>query len=82
MTRVSSPVMRLFARALELEEGFFERFIDRHISVLSAMYYPHQDTPPRPGQLRAGAHTDFGTMTILKPDLAPGGLQVQSKSGE
>ena len=82
MTRVSNEIMRLFARALDLEEDFFARSIDRHISVLSAMYYPHQDSPPKPGQLRAGAHTDFGTMTILKPDLAPGGLQVQSKSGE
>jgi len=82
MTRVSNEIMRLFARALDLDKDFFARSIDRHISVLSAMYYPHQDAPPKPGQLRAGAHTDFGTMTILKPDLAPGGLQVQSRSGE
>ena len=29
--------------------------------------------------MRAAAHTDYGTMTILKPDDAPGGLQVLGK---
>jgi isopenicillin N synthase-like dioxygenase len=35
---------------------------------------PHVDEEPVPGQLRASAHTDYGTITILKSD-APG-LQV------
>ena len=82
MTYLSDTMMRLFACALGLEERHFETAIDRHISILSAMYYPDQPVPPRPGQLRAGAHTDFGTMTILKPDNAPGGLQVLTKSGD
>ena len=82
MTGLSETVMRLFAYALNLDENFFTPAIDRHISILSAMYYPDQSAVPRPGQLRAGAHTDFGTMTILKPDSAPGGLQVLTKDGE
>lgn len=81
MTRLSADMMRLFAMALNLPDDFFEDKIDRHISILGAMYYPEQTTPPAPGQLRAGAHTDFGTMTILRPDSAPGGLQVRSKAG-
>lgn len=82
MTGLSETIMRLFAHALDLDENFFTPAIDRHISILSAMYYPDQSEAPRPGQLRAGAHTDFGTMTILKPDSAPGGLQVLTKDGE
>ena len=35
-----------------------------------------------PGQLRASAHTDYGSVTILRPDDAPGGLQVLQKNGD
>ena len=81
MTKLSENLMQLFAQALGLKADHFHTQIDRHISILSAMYYPDQTNPPEPGQLRAGAHTDFGTMTILKPDNAPGGLQVMTKNG-
>jgi isopenicillin N synthase-like dioxygenase len=82
MDRLSSQVMRLFAYALELDDRHFETAFYRHPSVLSAIYYPEPPVPPREGQLRAGAHTDFGAMTILRPDNAPGGLQVMTRSGE
>ena len=35
-----------------------------------------------PGQLRAGAHSDYGSLTILKAEANPGGLQVYNKAGE
>lgn len=82
MTRLSEDILQLFASALELERDHFALHCDRHISILSAIFYPDQDPPPKPGQLRAGAHTDFGTLTILKPDQAPGGLEVLSKAGK
>jgi isopenicillin N synthase-like dioxygenase len=43
--------------------------------------YPHPEVPPLPGQLRASAHTDYGSLTILRQDNAPGGLQVLNKDG-
>ena len=82
MTGLAADMMRLFALALDLPEGFFDDKIDRHIAILGAMYYPDQAVPPEPGQLRAGAHTDFTTLTILRPDAAPGGLQVMTKAGD
>ena len=82
MDRLSRDMMHLFAAALCLGADHFDRSYARHPSVLSAIYYPDQPEPPAAGQLRAGAHTDFGTMTILRPDDAPGGLQVMTKEGE
>ena len=82
MDRLGLDLMRLFAEALDLEPGHFDGAFGHHQSVLSAMYYPDQPEPPREGQLRAGAHTDFGTLTILRPDNAPGGLQLKTKAGD
>jgi isopenicillin N synthase-like dioxygenase len=32
--------------------------------------------------LRAGAHTDYGSLTIVRPEAAPGGLQVFTQDGD
>jgi isopenicillin N synthase-like dioxygenase len=81
MEALAGRLMQLFALALDLPPGFFDDKIDRHISNMYINYYPAQITPPEPGQLRAGAHTDYGSLTILAPTEAPAGLQVQDKSG-
>lgn len=81
MERLSRTLMRLFARALHLDETYFDTAMRRHTSLLSAIFYPDQLDPPAEGQLRAGAHTDFDVMTILRPDNAPGGLELMTKSG-
>ena len=75
-------LMHLFAVALALPEAWFDDKIDHHFSIVSSIYYPPQRQPPLPGQLRAGAHTDYGSLTILAPTNAPGGLQVRTLSGE
>lgn len=82
MDRLSRNMMHLFAESLDLPADHFDSLYSRHPSVLSAIYYPDQTEAPAEGQLRAGAHTDFGTMTILRPDNAPGGLQVMTRQGE
>ena len=81
MEVLSARLMRLFALALDLPPGFFDDKIDRPISNMYINYYPVQLTPPQPGQLRAGAHTDYGSLTILAPTIAPAGLQVQDQAG-
>jgi isopenicillin N synthase-like dioxygenase len=75
-------LMRIFALALDLPEAFFRDKVDRHISGIRVINYPAQPEAPPPGQLRAGAHSDFDAVTILKADQAPGGLQVQNRGGE
>jgi len=81
MERLASDLMRIFAVALKLPENYFAGFFDKHISQQVTNYYPAVETPPQPGQLRAGAHTDYGSLTILYPAVSPGGLQVMSSSG-
>jgi isopenicillin N synthase-like dioxygenase len=79
--RLALHLMSLFAEALDLPANFFDHYFDRHASILRLVHYPAQPTPPLPGQLRAGPHTDFGTLTILRIDDALGGLQVRDRKG-
>lgn len=76
MEALAVELMRLFAVALELPEGYFDDKIDRHFSTLPSNLYPALPDEVAPGQLRAGPHTDFGSLTVLAMDEAPGGLQV------
>lgn len=81
MGALATSLMRLSALALGLPENYFDDKIDRHISRLNVRLYPEQKVAPLPGQLRAGAHTDYGTVTILKPGDTVGGLQIADASG-
>jgi isopenicillin N synthase-like dioxygenase len=73
---------RLFALALGLEEDWFEQAFRGHSSSMRLINYPQPEGGVEPGQLRAGAHTDYGCMTILRTEDAPGGLQVQTRAGD
>ena len=79
---LAGRIMRIFALALDLPEGFFEAMIDDPISAMRALSYPHPSEKPRPGQLRAGAHSDYGSLTILLAEAAPGGLEIRTPAGE
>jgi isopenicillin N synthase-like dioxygenase len=79
---LSYTLMRISALALDLPEEYFISFMDPNGGVLRAVHYPDQPQEPLPGQLRYGAHSDYGGLTILLQDQAPGGLQVCLKSGE
>ncbi|MFD8452054.1 MULTISPECIES: isopenicillin N synthase family dioxygenase [Streptomyces] len=76
MSELAADLMRLFALALDLDEAFFDDKFDHHGSSVAVNYYPPQLTPPLPGQLRRGPHTDFGSLTILYQEDDRGGLQV------
>lgn len=75
MANLAGKLLGGFALALDLPENFFEKFIDHHASAMRALNYPHMPNyTPVPGQLRASAHTDYGSLTILRSDSS--GLQV------
>ncbi len=73
---LSHDLMRLSALALHLPPDYFAAHYTRMNSDLRCVLYPDQKVPPQDGQLRYGAHTDFGGFTLLRQDDAPGGLQV------
>lgn len=79
--RLAATLMEIFARALDLPDDFFAPSIDKHVTSLAINHYPPQPSEPLPGQLRAGAHSDYGSLTILRPQDAPGGLQVRDSAG-
>jgi isopenicillin N synthase-like dioxygenase len=81
MERLSAVLATVFAAALALPPGWFDDKIDQHVSKLMVASYPAQDFTPKPGQLRAGAHTDFGSWTVVYQDDAPGGLQALTSGG-
>jgi isopenicillin N synthase-like dioxygenase len=81
MEALAADLMRGFALALALAPDFFDDKIDRHISRLRVRNYPSQIAAPADGQLRAGAHSDYGSLTILRAEDRPGGLQVFTRAG-
>ena len=76
MENLAARLMRIFAVALDLPERYFDDKIDRHFNTCPTNHYPVVGDP-EPGQLRCGEHTDFGSLTILAFNDAPGGLQVR-----
>ena len=81
MEDLAARIMRVFATALGLPEQFFDAYVDAPISALRALNYPEQTVAPKPGQLRAGAHTDYGSLTILLPEAGSKGLEIITPDG-
>lgn len=72
-------VMRSIAVGLGLEESFFDKRIEEQYHNLRLLNYPSIRTEllQGEGQARAGAHSDYGTLTFVFQDSV-GGLQVQN----
>ena len=79
MERLASRIMAALAEALGLENEFFAPFIQNPISALRALHYPATANQAQAGQQRAGAHTDYGFLTILLPQAGTTGLQILHK---
>jgi isopenicillin N synthase-like dioxygenase len=78
---LTGHLTQLSARALDLPEDYFGPWYADPSLTLRFVHYPDQPEPPRPGQLRYGAHHDYGGLTILRQDHAPGGLEVFDRNG-
>ncbi len=81
MEDLALVLRRILCSAIGLPADHFEPAFAEHLSALRVIDYPEQRAAPLPGQLRAGAHTDYGFMTILRSEASSGGLQVQTRDG-
>jgi isopenicillin N synthase-like dioxygenase len=73
-------IMHAFALALEMPEGYFDRWLTGPMATLGPLHYPPQRGAITAARIGAGAHTDFGCLTIVAQD-AVGGLQVRNSAG-
>ncbi len=74
-------LMRVLTVALDVEPDFFERHHSGENVTLRLLHYPSIGHAPEAGQLGAGAHTDYGLLTLLFQNEI-GGLEVQTDDGE
>jgi isopenicillin N synthase-like dioxygenase len=74
-------LMGMIALSLELEETFFDAMVAEPFALMCLNHYPPQPVAAPAGQLGAGAHTDWGGVTLLLQDEL-GGLEVRNVSGE
>ncbi len=80
MESLAKRIMVAFAEALGLESSYFDSFINNPISALRALHYPETKDIIIDKQQRAGAHTDYGSLTILLPQTGTTGLQIKKKN--
>eukprot|EP01126_Amoeba_proteus_P029066 TRINITY_DN2864_c0_g1_i4.p1 TRINITY_DN2864_c0_g1~~TRINITY_DN2864_c0_g1_i4.p1 ORF type:complete len:200 (-),score=30.10 TRINITY_DN2864_c0_g1_i4:52-651(-) len=83
MYDLSEILMSLFALSLDLESDYFVNSLKGGNSSLRSVYYPnvrmdHDETVEHKEFVRSGEHTDWGCLTILKPDANIGGLQIKT----
>ncbi|MDF2076706.1 2-oxoglutarate and iron-dependent oxygenase domain-containing protein [Pseudomonas mendocina] len=81
MQELAKTLLRAMAMALDIEHDFFDARFHEPISVLRMIHYPPRHTASSAEQQGAGAHTDYGCVTLLYQDEA-GGLQVRARSGK
>lgn len=80
LSDVAERLMSVMALALDLPADRFASLIDRPITSMRAINYPALAGERDAASLRAGAHSDYGTLTILRTDDVAG-LEIQQPDG-
>ncbi len=76
LSQLGQQILSLLAESLALAPEFFESYLTDPMPVLRLLHYPPTEHGLLEGQVGSGAHTDWGSVTLLAQD-AVGGLQVQ-----
>ena len=80
MVALGTTMLGAFAVSLGLKRDYFAPWLGIPMTTLGPLHYPPQTGRITEAQLGAGAHTDYGCLTLLHQDSA-GGLQVQGLDG-
>lgn len=78
---VADRLLCLIALSLDLPEAYFASLFDEPARTVRLIRYPPQPPSARANQIGAGAHTDWGGVTVLAQDDI-GGLEVQNVDGD
>lgn len=81
MCGLGLEIMHAFALGLGLDEDYFDAWLTLPMATAGPLHYPPQTGVITEARIGAGAHTDFGCLTVLAQD-ASGGLQVRNSAGE
>jgi isopenicillin N synthase-like dioxygenase len=76
MDALARRLLRLSALALTGRAETWDALVTAPLGGMRVNHYPPLDRPARPGQWRAGAHTDYSTVTILT-GAGVGGLEIE-----
>ena len=78
---LSRQLMQAFALSLGLADDYFDRWLSLPMATLSPLRYPALGQTQADDALSAAAHTDFGCLTLLLQDDAPG-LEITLPNGD
>jgi len=81
MRALGDLLLGLIARSLDQPDDWFKPYFKSNGGNLRMIKYPPQPSAAEFNQLGAGAHTDWGGVTILAQDEI-GGLEVRNVAGE
>jgi isopenicillin N synthase-like dioxygenase len=83
MHALARDVLTVLAQTLDLDAGYFDKFTTDAVATLRYLHYPPQPADSDEKLSRGiGAHTDFGSVTLLMQDEVEG-LQVwEKRTGE
>jgi len=81
MRELGDHVLQLIAVSLDLPENQFVPYYDMPMPNTRIIRYPPQPADAKFNQIGAGAHTDWGAITLLAQDNL-GGLEVSNVAGE
>jgi isopenicillin N synthase-like dioxygenase len=81
MRGLADRLLGLIAVSLDLPTGWFGPHFDMPGGTLRLIKYPPQATGAQFNQIGAGAHTDWGGVTLLVQDDV-GGLEVRNVAGD